>query len=69
MSGFHVGYIHNLYPDKQESIHDIFCQFIKPLIKDIDPPELIQEWKKILILLLILKVKRRIKSSIQEEII
>ena len=42
MSYFHSGYIHKFYHDKQEIIDDIFCQYIKPLIKYIDHIGLIQ---------------------------
>ena len=45
VSDLNFGYIHNFYHDKQESIDYMFCQYIKPLLKDIDNTELIQEWK------------------------
>ena len=46
MSGFYSGYIHNFYNDEQDIIDDIFCQNIKALLKDIDHPAFIQEWKQ-----------------------
>ena len=46
MSDFSYGYIHNLYHDKQDSIDDLFCQYIKPLLKYIDHPALIQQSKQ-----------------------
>ena len=42
----HSGYKHNLYHYKQEIIDEMFCQYIKPLFKNIDHPELIQERKQ-----------------------
>ena len=42
-SDLHSGYIHNLYHDKQESINDLFCKYIIPLLKDIENPALVQE--------------------------
>ena len=46
MSDLTFGYMHNLYNDKQEIIDDIFCQYIKPLLKYIYHPTLIQEQKQ-----------------------
>ena len=42
-SGLHFGHTNNLYHDKQVFINKLFCQFIKPLLKDIDIYALIQE--------------------------
>ena len=42
MSDLHYGYIHNFYHDKQEIIDDLFCQYIKPLLKYIGHLALIQ---------------------------
>ena len=47
MFDLNSGYIHNFYHDNQESIDDLFCQWIKPLLKYIDNFELIKEWKQI----------------------
>ena len=41
-SYLHYGYIHNFYHDKQEIVDEIFCQYIKPLLKYIGHPTLIQ---------------------------
>ena len=68
MSDFHSGYIHNSYCDKQDSIDDLFCHYIKSILKDIDHPALIQERKKNLDAAAYEKSKLRSKSSIQEEI-
>ena len=38
----HYGYIHNFYYNKQEVIDELFCQYIKHLLKDIDHPAFIQ---------------------------
>ena len=46
MSDVHICYIHNFYHDKQEIIDELFCQYIKPLLKYIDDPVLIQERKQ-----------------------
>ena len=43
---FHSGYKHNLYNDKQGEIDDIFDRYIKTLLKYINYPALIQEWKQ-----------------------
>ena len=40
------GYIHKFYHDKKDIIDELFCKYIKPLLKGIDNPALIQEWKK-----------------------
>ena len=45
-SNLNSGYIHNFYHDKKGSIDDMFYQYHIPLLKDIDHPALIQEWKK-----------------------
>ena len=42
MSDVHFGYTQNLYHDKQVIIDELFCQYIKPLIKYIDHYKLIQ---------------------------
>ena len=42
MSDFYSGCIHNFYHDKQELIDYYFCQYIKPLLKDIDHHALIK---------------------------
>ena len=42
MSDLYFGYIHNVYPDKQESIDDMYCQYIKALINDIYHHALLQ---------------------------
>ena len=42
MSDLYSGYINNFNRDKQESIDDLFYQCIKPLLKYIDHPTLIQ---------------------------
>ena len=42
MSGLNFGYIHNLYHDKQVIIDDMFCQYIKPVLKYSYNPALIQ---------------------------
>ena len=42
MSDLHSGYIHNLYHDKKYIIDELFLKYIKPLLKDVDPRELIQ---------------------------
>ena len=41
-SDLHSGYINNFNHYKQEIIDELFCQYIKPLLKYIDHPELIQ---------------------------
>ena len=46
MSDIYFGYIHNLYHNKKDIIDDFFCQHIKPLLKDIDNPVLIQKWRQ-----------------------
>ena len=43
MSYLHYGYIHDFYHDKQEIVYDLFCQYNKPLLRDINHPALIQE--------------------------
>ena len=42
----HSVYQQNLYHDKQDIIDDMFYQYHLILMKDIDHPELIQEWKQ-----------------------
>ena len=46
MSDLNSGYIHNFYHDKLETIDDMFCQYIKTLIKYIDHIVLIKERKQ-----------------------
>ena len=36
MPDLNFGQIHNFYHDRQESNDDMFCQYIKPLFKNID---------------------------------
>ena len=49
MKKFHIqsdlnsGYIHKFYHSKQDIIDELFCQYIKTLLKDIDNLALIQE--------------------------
>ena len=45
-SDFHSGYIYNFYRNKQEIIDELFYQYQLPLLKYINHPALIQEWKK-----------------------
>ena len=42
----HTGYKHNFYNDKQDIVDGLFDQYHTPLLKFIDHPELIQEWKQ-----------------------
>ena len=42
MSDFYSCYIHNFYHDKQDIIDELLCQYIKPSLKDIYHPALIQ---------------------------
>ena len=42
MSDLHYYYIHNFYHDKKESIDDMFLQYIKALLRDIDDTALTQ---------------------------
>ena len=41
-SDLNSGYIHNFYHDKQEVIAQLFFQYIKLLLKDIDHPALVK---------------------------
>ena len=45
-SDFNSGCIHKLYHDEQDIIDEMFCQYIKPLFKDIDHTALIRKWKQ-----------------------
>ena len=45
-SDLNSSYMHNLYHDEKESIYDLFCQYIKSLLKYIDHPAFIKEQKK-----------------------
>ena len=49
----HSGYIHNLYHDKQDIIDELFCQYIKPLLKYIYHPAFIKEWIFLMLLIMI----------------
>ena len=52
----------------KKSINDLFCQYIKPLLKDSDHLTLIQEWKQFFYAdVYENKVKLRRKASIREE--
>ena len=42
---FHSSYIQTQFNDKKETIINIFSASSEPLLKDINHPELIQEWK------------------------
>ena len=46
MSNVNFGYMHNFYHDKKDITDEMFCQYIKPLLKYIDYPALIQEQEK-----------------------
>ena len=42
---FHYSYIQREYNDKNETIINIFSEYVEPLLKDINHPALLQEWK------------------------
>ena len=42
MSDVHFGSIRNFYHYKKENIYNLFCKYIKPLLKNIDRIVLIQ---------------------------
>ena len=42
---YHYSYVKIEYNDKRETIINIFSEYVEPLLKDINHPELIQEWK------------------------
>ena len=42
---FHSSYIQTEFNDKKEMIINIFSEYVEPLLKDINHPTLIQEWK------------------------
>ena len=42
---FHSSYIQREYNDKKENIINIFSEYVEPLLKDTNHPELLQEWK------------------------
>ena len=45
-SNLHTGYKHSFYHDKQDKFDELFDKYHFTLLKYIDHPELIQEWKK-----------------------
>ena len=45
-SNFNFSYMRNLYRDKQDIVDELFCKYIKPLLKYIDNPALNKERKK-----------------------
>ena len=68
-SGFHSGYIHNFYYDRQVFIDEIFCWYIKPLLEYIEHTILNQEWKKYIDDAAYEKIYKQInKATIQGEI-
>ena len=42
---FHSSYIQTEFNDKRETIINIFIEYVEPLLKDINHPEFLQEWK------------------------
>ena len=42
---FHSSYIRREFNDKKEMTINIFSAYFEPLLKDINHPELLQEWK------------------------
>ena len=45
-SDLNSGHVNNLYHEIQWIIDELFYQYIKPLLKYIDHPVLIKEWKQ-----------------------
>ena len=45
-SDFHFVYNQNFYYDQQNIMDELFHQLNLPLLKDIDHPALVTEWKK-----------------------
>ena len=58
------------YKTKQKEIDDSFIKYLVPVMEDIENPELIEEWIKILMLLLMKKYlyKDEKLSSLQKKI-
>ena len=45
-SSLHTGYKKSFYHDKRDKFYGIFDQYHIPLLRDINHPALIQEWKE-----------------------
>ena len=43
--GLHYSYIQREFNEKQEMINNIFSSYVEPLLKDINHPALLQEYK------------------------
>ena len=56
-SDLNSGYIQNFYHDKQEIIDELFYQYHLSLLKYMDHTELVQEWRKILMMLIMEKIQ------------
>ena len=45
-SDLHLVYKQNFYHDKEKEMYELFDEYHIPLLKDIDHPELIQQWRR-----------------------
>ena len=55
-------YKQDFYNNKEKEIDDLFSEYLVPVMDDLDHPVLIEEWKKILILLIMKTIHTKMHS-------